>query len=400
MKTFPYDQLDNADLIVDAIYEGGGSIGELGDPISKLLKGVGNLGGFRPAGRGSDKKYVVLYTSGEDRDWPDTIDENMGRFTYFGDNKTPGHELHDTPKKGNLILRTVFEHLHSSPQRRDKISPFFIFKKFSTKSSSRSIQFKGLAVPGYPGFSAMEDLIAVWKTSDNQRFQNYHAIFTILNEAIIKREWLDALIDDNSSLKKAPYSWRLWQEKGRYSPLISVPTTNIRSTELQTPSSELKRSLVNTVYKYFKASPHAFEAFAARLFQMLDKQRVLIDAITRAAIDGGRDAIGRYRLGIKEDPVYVEFSLEAKCYDPGYDRNRPTSVGVKEVSRLISRLRNRQFGVLVTTSVVARQAYEEVREDRHPIIFIVGADIADILIDNVYNTKELLLTMLKTDFPL
>ncbi len=37
------------------------------------------------------------------------------------------------------------------------------------------------------------------------------------------------------------------------------------------------------------------------------------------------------------------------------------TVGVADVARLISRLRQRQFGVFVTTSVVARQAYKEVR---------------------------------------
>ena len=400
MRTFAYGQLGDADLIIDAIYEGSGSIGELGDPISKLFKGVGNLGGFRAAGKGVDKKYIVLYTSGEDKDWPDSLDENMGRFVYFGDNKTPGHELHDTPKKGNLILRTVYEHLHSTPQQRDKIPPFFVFIKFPTKSSSRSVQFKGLAVPGYPGFSAIEDLIAVWKTTENQRFQNYHAVFTILDEAVIKREWIDGLADHVPGFENAPLAWKIWQEKGRNKPLISVPTTNIRPTEMQIPPGDLKKGLLNTVYDYFKTSPHAFEAFAARVFQMLDKERVLIDEITRAAIDGGRDAIGRYRLGINKDPIYVEFSLEAKCYDPGYETNRPTTVGVKDVSRLISRLRHRQFGVLVTTSAVARQAYAEVREDRHPVIFISGGDIADILIENIYNTKELLLSMLKSEFPL
>jgi hypothetical protein len=35
------------------------------------------------------------------------------------------------------------------------------------------------------------------------------------------------------------------------------------------------------------------------------------------------------------------------------------------ISRLTPRLRHRQFGVLVTTSAIARQGYEEVREDRH-----------------------------------
>ena len=51
------------------------------------------------------------------------------------------------------------------------------------------------------------------------------------------------------------------------------------------------------------------------------------------------------------------------------------------MSRLISRIKYRQFGVMVTTSFVSNQAYEEVLEDGHPILIVTGADIARILID-------------------
>ncbi|MGU3269043.1 restriction endonuclease [Pseudomonas paraeruginosa] len=73
-------------------------------------------------------------------------------------------------------------------------------------------------------------------------------------------------------------------------------------------------------------------------------------------------------------------------------------MGVKEVSRLISRIRHRQFGVSVTTSIVARQAYEEVREDRHPIVFIAGRDISEILIANGFNTVERVSNLLLNEF--
>ncbi len=78
-----------------------------------------------------------------------------------------------------------------------------------------------------------------------------------------------------------------------------------------------------------------------------------------------------------------------------HDANR---VGVKEVSRLISGIRHRQFGVLMTTSVVHKQAYQEVREDRHPIVFISGRDIADILIGAGYNTREAVTQFLHSEF--
>jgi hypothetical protein len=89
--------------------------------------------------------------------------------------------------------------------------------------------------------------------------------------------------------------------------------------------------------------------------------------------DGGRDAIGKYRLGTGPSAVLVDFALEAKCYK---DSN---SVGVKDLSRLISRLRHRQFGILVTTSHVATQAYKEIKEDQHPIVIIAARDIVRIL---------------------
>jgi restriction endonuclease Mrr len=59
---------------------------------------------------------------------------------------------------------------------------------------------------------------------------------------------------------------------------------------------------------------------------------------------------------------------------------------VKETSRLVSRLKHREFGVLVTTSALDRQAYEEIRNDQHPIVVISGRDIAEILISSGVNT--------------
>jgi hypothetical protein len=54
-------------------------------------------------------------------------------------------------------------------------------------------------------------------------------------------------------------------------------------------------------------------------------------------------------------------------------------VGVKETSRLLSRLRHRQFGVLVTTSYLAKQAYEKIVADEHPVVVISAKDISRLL---------------------
>ncbi len=376
-----YKDLPKADLVVDAVYEGFGT--QLsGEPVSKLLK-VGNVGGFRDLGLGEKKKFVVLYTSGENKDWPDQLDVNTGRFTYYATN-------------GNRILKRVFDSLHSD---RSEIPPFFVFRKSSTVASSLSVQFKGLAVPGFLGLPSTEDLVAVWKTSNEQRFQNYRAVFTILDVSVITREWLNNLCKGNAFTENMPGVWREWVEKGRYRALTSESTTVVRSQDSQMPDTPDKILILNTVWEHFKEASREFEFFASYLFQMHD-QRVIIDEVTHASVDGGRDAIGRYRLGLADDPLYVEFSLEAKCYRPPLMSDQKlNTVGVKEVSRLISRIRYRQFGVLVTTSVIGKRAYEEVRKDRHPIIFFCGKDIADILTKNGFNTSSRVKNMLEDKFP-
>lgn len=396
-KVIPFAGLSSADLIVDATYESSPDGQLASEPISQLLPGGGNMGEFRLAGRGQDKNFVVLFTAGEDPDWPDRIDHNTGQFVYYGDNKLPGHELHDTHKRGNVFLRRVFELLHASPSNRALIPPFFVFSKHPTPTSARAVQFKGLAVPGHPTLPATEDLVAVWKTTRGQRFQNYRSVFTILDAAVVKRARLASLISGGRTTEGAPAAWSEWVATSRRRALTSEPTTVIRSLEEQTPDTPPKVAILLTVFDHFKDWDRGFEFFAARVFQMHDR-RVLVDEITRGVVDGGRDAIGRYLLGLESDPVYADFALEAKCYAPGQDGKKPTTVRVEDVSRLISRLRHCQFGVLVTTSVVARQAYQEVREDRHPIIFIAGKDIADILIRNGYNTPEAVCTLLSQEF--
>jgi hypothetical protein len=130
--------------------------------------------------------------------------------------------------------------------------------------------------------------------------------------------------------------------------------------------------VLKMIYEYFSDDPYRFEAFAADIWLMSDERVASVD-VTRPTRDGGRDAIGEYLLGPESDPIRIDFALEAKCYGLG------NGVGVREVSRLISRLRARQFGILVTTSYLADQAYQEIRSDGHPIVVISGRDIVEIL---------------------
>ena len=312
MRIVPFERLFNADLVVDAVYEGAAGSQLSGEALSALIPGVGNMGGFRAAGQQGREFMVALVTSGKEPDWPDALDQNTGEFIYYGDNRLPGHSLHDTRKGGNKLLQTTFERLHSNPPDRMRVPPFFIFESVRTSVSSRSFRFLGLAVPGYPGKPATNDLVAVWKSSAGQRFQNYRATFSVLDVPVVSRAWLNDLSQDNVLSENCPKAWRQWVQSGKYDLLTAEQTIKIRSIAQQTPDTPIRKRVLQTVWDRFKESPIAFETFAANIFRMSDP-RVIIDEVTRQSVDGGRDAVGRYLLGLRDDPVYAEFALEAKC---------------------------------------------------------------------------------------
>jgi hypothetical protein len=74
-------------------------------------------------------------------------------------------------------------------------------------------------------------------------------------------------------------------------------------------------------------------------------------------------------------------------------------VGVKQISRLISRLRHRQFGILVTTSYLDVYTYKEIKEDQHPIIVISARDIAELLKRNGKGDVSNVRAWLQGEFP-
>lgn len=170
MKKVCFSELEESDLCIDAVYEGGNAGNAGDDPISRLLMGTGNQGGFRLVGPKNSRRWIVLYTSGEDVDWPDTFDSLTGTFAYYGDNKKPGQELHGTVKGGNAELRDIFQARHSK-SGESSIPPIFIFRKHETERSARSVQFLGLAVPGTATMQEAEDLVTVWKSINGKRFQ-------------------------------------------------------------------------------------------------------------------------------------------------------------------------------------------------------------------------------------
>jgi Restriction endonuclease AspBHI N-terminal/Restriction endonuclease len=385
-----FDALTDAELVVDRVYQGG-SFGDVrDDPIGRLVPGVGNQGGFRFAGSaGKGARLVVLYTTGAESDWPDALDVYTGSFVYYGDNRSPGKDLHDTGRRGNQLLRHMFEHSRSTLTERASIPPILLFEKSGT---GRDVRFRGLLAPGDPALSTEEELVGVWRTTGGHRFQNYRAAFTVLDAPQVTRAWLRDSLDGRPLADSCPPAWLHWVRSRTYNSLKAPPTIIVRSKAQQLPTSAKEREVLRTLHQHFESRPTDFEQFAADLWQHADSHVDKID-VTRPWRDGGRDAVGDYLIGPAVDPVAVEFALEAKCY--GLDNG----VGVRETSRLISRLRHRQFGVLVTTSYLGPQAYKEVRADGHPIVIIAGADVVNLLTKRDIRTASALQRFLQETYP-
>jgi hypothetical protein len=387
--TVPFSAVKGADLLLDAIYQGG-SAGHSGDdPIARIAD-VGNQGGFRMAGSPWKKtvKLAILYSSAQEPDWPDRLDVQTGRFTYYGDNRRPGHDLHDTQRGGNCLLRDTFAAASGTAADRSQVPPFLLFQK---AGRGRDVRFRGLLAPGAEGLSPDDELVALWRSTRGQRFQNYRATFTVLDVPTVTRVWVDELAEGLTTGPNAPAAWLSWVKARQYQALTAPTTTNTRSKGEQTPGAG-GRALIAEITEYFKDRWHGFEECAVALWRMQAPATGRCE-VTQPYRDGGRDAIGEYILGPDADPVPVEFALEAKCY------GEKTPVGVQDVARLISRLRNRQFGVFVTTSYFNSQAYREVRDDRHPVVLMCGKDIADLLQARGFSSPEDVRKWLQTSFP-
>ena len=251
-----------------------------------------------------------------------------------------------------------------------------IFKK---GASGWDVQFLGLAAPGNPKISPDKDLVAFWRTLDDKRFQNYEAYFTILDTiAPISKKWLRALIyDHENSLQYAPDVWRRFIDRGRNGilPLIAKKLPQIPTKYAQLQSDAEGTACLKKIREHYTNNAYGFEMCAKDILEKMD-ERFQDFSLTRPWRDGGRDALGYYVIGSESKAntsLRIDCAMEAKCYSENH------SVGVREMSRLISRIRYRQFGVLITTSYVHEQAYKEIMEDGHPILVVSATDIASIL---------------------
>lgn len=132
-STVAFQDLPTHDLVFGAVYKGGTQNNVGDDPIAKLLP-VGNQGGIRYKGSPvkNTVRFAVVYTNGEEEEWPDRLDTETGVLTYFGDNRRGDRLLLDTRRKGNILLKNVFKAASGTFADRLRVPPFVLFEKVGT----------------------------------------------------------------------------------------------------------------------------------------------------------------------------------------------------------------------------------------------------------------------------
>lgn len=245
---FKYDELGQAPLLVNSIYEGGSKGSPpADDPLTKIfkvegfLRSVGNRSGFRKSMKENNGKptkdvaYAVIYSTGKVKEWPDSYDKVNRTFTYYGDNREPGNHYLNTKQRGNLLLKEVFEKAASkSSEIRKTIPPMFVFESTGIASN---VEFLGLAVPGVKGLPVDQSLELITYEEEGSQLQNYRATFSMVDIELegISRQWLAELKDSNGNpFRYAPKEWVKFVDEG----LDSVSMLNGDSTK-ETPSPDV-----------------------------------------------------------------------------------------------------------------------------------------------------------------
>ena len=346
-------------------------------------RGINNTSGFRAKSKADQSTdiencaFCLLVTTFGEAEWPDSLDYESGVFTYFGDKRTEG-DLHKTTVGGNRLLRNIFNKLHVG--QRELIPPILVFENYKGVDGSY-MRFLGLVAPGAQGVSSFDDLVAVWRIKDRNRFQNYRSLFTVLKENLVSKVWLEDLVNgiNPSDSIYCPLSWKRWVETGIYDPLTCERKREPRSKENQAPQNNNESNVLKNVMEGF--SDREFEFAAVSIVELMDPQfKDFI--VTQRSRDGGRDAIGTYQVGHADHQIQLTAIVEAKLWKENSD------IGVKPMSRLISRIKHRDIGVFITTSCFNKQVQKELIDDNHPVILISGGDIARVLIANELDLPE------------
>jgi len=348
---FKFNDLEKADLIPGAIYEGGTNKNAGDDPIAKLMN-VGNAGGIRTRkSKDGEIAYIVIISNKGNKDkYPNDFDSKTSILTYYGDQFKENREALDTRPKGNKNLLSLFELVNKYSFTYDKPYPVFYFEKVEGKG--RNHIFKGIAYP----FVKDKDFKEVCFEINYNRISNYVFKFTINNAENISRDWIEDLKISNLSVENSPDTWKDFLFRSRDMKTVSnIPLIEqekqlddqiktaeyIRETKVRKGQNEIRKVLLSKHgccqlcglnYSFFLIASHivpwsekdleTISSYGNKDYRgdidnvlllcvthdkLFDKYKISFDETGKIMISNEIDTEDFYKLNIKQ-----EFNIEIK----------------------------------------------------------------------------------------
>lgn len=330
--------------------------------------GMPNSGGIRPLSYLAEPApdnlpaIVVLVTNHVTttarNPWDDIVDHQAGEIIYWGDAKK--HEAKTLDDfNGNKSMRAVYDAVLE--QRHQEVPPILHF----TRIKSGYLRFNGLCVP--------EKIELDWFEDDGVPVRNYRFFLRVLDEDRVAVRWLHerrVKKDLKSRDAAAPSSWKTYVSGGQPT-YLTAWGKKVLGTEEQLPDVDSREDKL--LRRLHSLGAHEFEHVVVGLLAELDEVTHHVET-TRAVSDGGFDFFGEFRL-----PPPLQYSIRFRGEAKKYARS--TSVGAKDVSRLVARLQRGEYGLFVTTSYFSRAAQQEVYEYGYPVTLIHGAQLASMFFE-------------------
>lgn len=336
----------------------------------------------------------------EDEDespWRDLIFQEEGRVLYNGDNKSSEKNANDT--FGNKkVLENLPLYFSKNRSERLKAPPILVTKTIKIGNKTGFRQFVGIGIINEPPI-----LVQQYEKGNNNVFTNYQFEITLISlasEDLFNWDWIDDRrnknISDEDSLKNAPKNWIKWVNVG--SEVVSKIQLKINSYRLISESEQrdllpnnkkIIDDLLNIHYPDPIIDGIRFEALASFITTLYFSDKNYYRGwITVGSGDRGVDFVGRLDIG------HDSFS-NTSIIVLGQSKRYKNSISGERLTRVASRMTRGYIGVVITLDVFTRQAQEEIKDDKLPIILINGKKVSELLLTYINKSGKKLSEIVK-----
>jgi hypothetical protein len=326
----------------------------------------------------------------EQSPWRDLIYQEEGRVIYNGDNKSSEKSAYET--FGNKkVLNIIPLYFSKSSSERLKAPPIIITKTIKIGAKTGFRKFIGYGI-----INNDPHLIYQYEKGKDCVFANYQYEVTLFNmstDGSIDWRWIDDRrnrnLSDEDCLRFAPEAWKNWIKHGS----DSVKRNQLKIKAYKTISEEEQRNLqpqnkkiINDLLNIHYPDPIKdgirFEAMASFITSLyFGDKNYERGWITIGSGDRGVDFVGRLDVG------HDSFS-NTSIIVLGQSKRYKNSISGERLTRVASRMTRGYIGVVVTLDAFTKQAQEEIKDDKLPIILINGKKVSELLLTHLNKTGK------------